>query len=112
KRQQRRKERLLSRNYESRDPFDEPYKKFRTQYAQRLHNTFATMQIKLNLPLNTVNSKKSRMPNVANRVDAIVMFRPTTTDQLPKRTLHKIQVLHTYFVWYRTLLYEVALLDN
>ncbi|WP_165367257.1 hypothetical protein [Aliivibrio finisterrensis] len=52
------------------------------------------------------------MPNVANRVDAIVMFRPTTTDQLPKRTLHKIQVLHTYFVWYRTLLYEVALLDN
>lgn len=30
------------------------------------------MQIKLNLPLNTVNSKKPRMPNVANRVDAIV----------------------------------------
>ncbi len=26
-----------------------------------------------NLPLNAVNPKKSRMPNVANRVDAIVM---------------------------------------
>ncbi|WP_211295934.1 hypothetical protein, partial [Aliivibrio sifiae] len=46
KRKQRRNLRLLSRNYESRDPFDEPCKKFRTQYAQRLHNTFATMQIK------------------------------------------------------------------
>ena len=31
------------------------------------------MQIKLNLPLNTVNPKKPRMPNVANRVDAFVM---------------------------------------
>ncbi|GLR77202.1 hypothetical protein GCM10007855_40770 [Aliivibrio sifiae] len=72
KRQQRRNLRLLSRNYESRDPFDEPCKKFRTQYAQRLHNTFATMQFKPNLPLNTVNPKKPRMPNVANRVDAIV----------------------------------------
>ncbi|WP_215727517.1 hypothetical protein, partial [Aliivibrio fischeri] len=40
KRQQRRKEHLLSQNYESRDPFDEPCKKFRTQYAQRWHNTF------------------------------------------------------------------------
>ncbi|MGF1907569.1 hypothetical protein, partial [Aliivibrio salmonicida] len=59
-------------NYESRDPFDEPCKKFRTQYAQRLHNTFATMQVKPNLPLNTVNQKKPRMPNVVNRVDAIV----------------------------------------
>ncbi|MDD9200834.1 hypothetical protein, partial [Aliivibrio sp. S2MY1] len=58
---------------ESRDPFDEPYKKIRTQYAQRLHNTFAAMQIKLNLPLNTINQKKPRMPNVANRVDAFVM---------------------------------------
>ncbi|WP_214651643.1 hypothetical protein, partial [Aliivibrio fischeri] len=26
-----------------------------------------------NLPLNTVNSKKPRMPNVANRVDAFVI---------------------------------------
>jgi len=32
-----------------------------------------------NLPLNTVNSKKPRMPNVANRVDAFVRF------SLPKR---------------------------
>ncbi len=47
KREQRRNLRLLSRNYESCDSIDEPYKKFRTQYAQRLHNTFATMQIKL-----------------------------------------------------------------
>ena len=39
----------------------------------RLHNTFATMQTKPNLPLNAVNKKKPRMPNVANRVDAIVM---------------------------------------
>ncbi len=31
------------------------------------------MQIKPNLPLNTVNKKKSRMPNVANRVDAFVI---------------------------------------
>ncbi|PSU26393.1 hypothetical protein C9I99_26825, partial [Photobacterium lutimaris] len=37
KRQQRRNSRLLSRNYESRDPIDEPCKKFRTQYAQRPH---------------------------------------------------------------------------
>ncbi|WP_207216796.1 hypothetical protein, partial [Aliivibrio finisterrensis] len=36
KRQQRRNSRLLSRNYESRDSFDEPCKKFRTQYAQHL----------------------------------------------------------------------------
>ncbi|WP_238933844.1 hypothetical protein, partial [Aliivibrio sp. S10_S31] len=48
KRQQRRNSRLLSRNYESRDPIDEPCKKFRTQYAQRLHNTFITMPNNLN----------------------------------------------------------------
>ena len=48
KRKQRRNSRLLSRNYESRDPIDEPCKKFRTQYAQRWHNTFITMQTNLN----------------------------------------------------------------
>ena len=30
-------------------------------------------RLSLNLPLNTVNLKKPRMPNVANRVDAIVI---------------------------------------
>jgi hypothetical protein len=74
KRQQRRKERLLSRNYESRDPIDEPYKKFRTQYAQRRNNTFATTQASLNFTaLNTKTQDKPRMPNVANRVDCFVI---------------------------------------
>ena len=78
KRQQRRNLRLLSRNYESRDPFDEPYKKFRTQYAQRLHNTFTTIQIKLNFTaINTETKDKPTMPNVVNRVDAIVWIIST-----------------------------------
>ncbi|WP_207216432.1 hypothetical protein, partial [Aliivibrio finisterrensis] len=71
---QRRNSRLLSRNYESRDSFDEPCKKFRTQYAQRLHNTFATIQTWLNFnALITKTKGKLTMPSVANRVDAFVI---------------------------------------
>ena len=74
KRQQRKNLRLLSRNYESHDPIDEPCKKFRTQYAQRLHNTFATIQTYLNFTaLITETKGKLTTPSVANRVDAIVM---------------------------------------
>ncbi len=43
----------------------------------RAHNACITRllpcRLSSNLPLNAVNSKKPRMPNVANRVDAIVM---------------------------------------
>ncbi len=46
-------------------------------YLKKRYNACITRllpcRLSLNLPLNTVNSKKPRMPNVANRVDAIVM---------------------------------------
>ena len=56
------------------------------------------MQTKLNLPLNTVNSKKPRMPNVANRVDAIVMF--STPYQLQHTNF-------SYEIYYRSVEYFV-----
>ena len=46
------------------------------------------MQIKLNLPLNAVNQKKPRMPNVANRVDAFVIFKNFDVVQSVQKVLY------------------------
>jgi len=40
------------------------------------------MRLSSNLPLNVVNSKKPRIPNVANRVDAFVMAVLEMNDKL------------------------------
>ncbi|WP_214516258.1 hypothetical protein, partial [Aliivibrio fischeri] len=44
-------------------------------------------RLSLNLPLNAVNPKKSRMPNVANRVDAFVIRIMNTTYSLGKESV-------------------------
>ncbi|OCH14527.1 hypothetical protein A6E03_16940 [Aliivibrio sp. 1S128] len=65
---------LIKLELQALDFNDGLYKSLRLSTHNACITRLLLCRLSLNLPLNTVNPKKPRMPNVANRVDAIVMF--------------------------------------